>query len=110
MPRKGTREVRLRFNKWCTVATNFSLLPAEVHLEVWTSVPIKWRRFSMIPGFGKFRGRTSLLLPFGLIQCKLPENRSCIVRYGHAEEVKQRSASQNGRAGSRRSLEEVLER
>jgi hypothetical protein len=76
------REYHLRSNKWTTVAKNFSFRSRYVCAEVWAPRVASWRRISIFPGYGHFRRYLSAHLPFGIIQVKFRENRTCTVRVG----------------------------
>lgn len=83
------REYHLKTNKWTTIATNYSLRSRYVHAEVWAPRVASWRRIGIVPGFGRFRRHFSAFLPFGIIQVKFRENRTCRVQIGDsAAEVK----------------------
>ena len=69
-----------------TVATNYSLRRKYVCAEVWAPRVASWRRISIYPGFGKFRRYLSANLPFGIVQVKFRENRTCTVHLGNSSE------------------------
>ena len=77
-----TREHHLKSNKWTTVAKNFSLRSKYVDAEVWAPRAASWRRIGIYPGYGRFRRYLSAILPFGIIQVKFRENRTCTVYLG----------------------------
>jgi hypothetical protein len=83
---KTVREYHLKSNKWTTVARNFSLKPKFICAEVWAPRAASWRRIGIMPGYGKFRRYLSAHLPFGVIQVKFRENRTCTVHTGDSKD------------------------
>jgi hypothetical protein len=79
---KSTREYHLKSNKWTTIAKNYSLRSRVVYAEVWAPRVASWRRIGIFPGYGKFRRYLSASLPFGILQVKFRENRTCTVHIG----------------------------
>ena len=72
----------MKAHKWTTVAVNRGLKPKHVHLEVWAPRTASWRRIGILPGFGRFKQFLSVMLPLGVIQVKIRENRTCTVLTG----------------------------
>lgn len=82
--RSHGREVHLKAHKWTTVAINTGFKPKHLHLEVWAPRTASWRRISILPGFGRFKQFLSVMLPLGIVQVKIRENRTCTVSMGRA--------------------------
>ena len=80
-------EVHLKARRWTTVAVNSGLRTKHLHLEVWAPRTARWRRIGVLPGFGRFKQYLSLVLPLGIVQVKIHENRNCTVTIGNAAEM-----------------------
>jgi len=86
IPRNSNgREVHLKAHRWTTVAVNRGLRPKHINVEVWAPRTASWRRISIVPGFGRFKQFLSVMLPLGIVQVKIRENRTCTVTTGRAD-------------------------
>ncbi|MGA7306701.1 MAG: hypothetical protein WBW88_17650 [Rhodothermales bacterium] len=77
----------MKAGKWTTVAVNKGLRPKHLYVEVWAPRTASWRRIGILPGFGRFRQFLSALLPLGIVQVKIRENRTCNVTIGRSSEI-----------------------
>lgn len=60
----------------------WSILPRKVEFETSSTIPFRWIRIGLIPGFGTFRSHQETFCFLGFIRVFAPENRTLVVTWG----------------------------